>query len=415
MISSIIIVLLLLSVRVTLFFLYRPVLHDGQSISFTTTLLGEPLLSGNRNTVTVSYGNMFGSLALKIYYDPSQELHYGQTVKISGNIRKRLIKNFSLYSISNPKIEANSVKNNMFLAMASIIRQQTQKAYESVLSKTQASLLLGVVLGVKGNFPTDYLRELQAVGVVHVIAASGMNVSMVGSFLIGLLGKFLSRKIALVISICGICFYMLLAGFQPSIVRAGIMISIMFLSQLFGRQNIPFYSLCITIACMLLFTPSLLFDIGFQLSVASTLGILFIKPLMRAGSFFDDIATTTSAQLATLPILLANFGQYGITSIIANALVLWTVPPLMILGAAGACSSFIPYVANVFIYISQPLLWFFEQVIQFFAKMHLFIGFSEIPFSMLVGYYLILSSCIWFLWKKNTATQLRKETIPITK
>src|SRR6266852_3979746 len=100
---------------------------------------------------------------------------------------------------------------------------------------------------------------LRTSGVFHVIAASGMNVTLVGGFLTSLFTLFLRRQIALLLSILGILFYALLAGFEPSIIRASIMGILVLSSQIFGRQAWPTYALLLTGYIMLLFDPSLIF------------------------------------------------------------------------------------------------------------------------------------------------------------
>ena len=111
----------------------------------------------------------------------------------------------------------------------------------------------------------------QTTGVFHVIAASGMNVSMLSGFLLAVLGRILRRQIALIVSIVAICFYAVLAGLEPSIVRASIMAGIAFTALLLGRQGTALWSLILTALLMLLFNPFLFRDIGFQLSFAAPL------------------------------------------------------------------------------------------------------------------------------------------------
>ncbi len=402
------IVLLAIIFRIILFFSFRPVLSDGQNVSFSTTVLDEPVLQGRINRITAVYGNIFGSQKLLIYYLPTINILYGEKISITGSVEIIKSKNSSsqsngLINLNNgfsmylPKIQPQIDKNNIFLSLASYIRQKTKELYFSNLDDQSANLLLGIVLGVRGSFSQSFLQSLRNAGVMHVIAASGMNVTLTGGLLLGLLGKFFTRKISLAISVCGIVFYAVLAGFQPSIIRAAIMISFVFTSQIFGRQYTSLYGLFFTVLLMLFVSPELLFDIGFLLSVFSTLGILFIKPLFPKTSWFEDASTTISAQIATLPILLSGFGQYGLLSILVNALVLWTVPILMILGGIAAITQFIPFVAGTFLFFTVPLLWFFESIVSAFNSIPLSITFSQVPFLAVVGYYVFTFGVVWFL------------------
>jgi competence protein ComEC len=82
---------------------------------------------------------------------------------------------------------------------------------------------MGMVFGANEKFPSDFRQALQTIGVLHVIAASGMNVTFVSAALLYTLGLFLKRRTALVFGMAGIVFYVFLVGFQPSILRASIM------------------------------------------------------------------------------------------------------------------------------------------------------------------------------------------------
>ena len=404
------VVVLAIIFRIILFFSFRPVLTDGQHISFSTTVLDEPAAEaqGRLNRITAVYGNIFGSQKLLIYYLPTVNIFYGEKISITGSaevIKSKTsssqdnglinIKNdFSMYL---PKIQPQMDKSNIFLSLASYIRQKTKDLYFSNLDDQSANLLLGIVLGVRGSFSQSFLQSLRNAGVMHVIAASGMNVTLTGGLLLGLLGRFFTKKISLVISVCGIVFYAVLAGLQPSIIRAAIMTSFVFTSQIFGRQYTSLYSLFFTVLVMLFVSPELLFDIGFLLSVFSTLGILFIKPLFPKKAWLEDASTTISAQIATIPILLSGFGQYGVLSILVNALVLWTMPILMILGGIAAIIQFIPFAAGIFLFLATPLLWFFESIVTAFDSIPLSITFSQVPFFAIVGYYVFIFGVVWLL------------------
>ena len=71
---------------------------------------------------------------------------------------------------------------NYFLAVISFIRQKIIIRFQSVLPKDASALLLGIVFGIKEDFSSSFLQDLKIVGVMHVITASGMNVTMVSGF-----------------------------------------------------------------------------------------------------------------------------------------------------------------------------------------------------------------------------------------
>lgn len=115
----------------------------------------------------------------------------------------------------------------------------------------------------------------------------------------------------------------------------------------------------------------------------------------------DDVATTIAAQLATLPILLSVFGNYGLFSVMVNALVLWTIPILMFLGGIGALIGImIPLAGKLFLFACLPFLLFFEAIIRFFGGFGLMLTISSLPAVFIISYYLFLTGIVVLLRRK---------------
>ena len=285
------------------------------------------------------------------------------------------------------------------------VKDHFKSTYRSALNPKDADFLMGIVFGE--NLDSRSKEKFIQTGVLHVVAASGMNVSMLTSFLLGTLIIFLRRQYALLMTSIIVLFYVALADFQPSIVRAGIMGLFAFGAGLVGRQNTSILALFFTAFVMLFWDPRILTSISFILSFSATLGIILLDPILKRGllkhSFFEDFRTTISAQAATTPILMFFFGTYSPISIIVNFLVLWTVPPLMVLGGAAAVLSLVyKTLALPLIYLAAPLLSYFQSVVDFFAKDVVSIETNSIPWSIVAGYYLILLSGIMWIYKRRS-------------
>ena len=396
--------LFILLLRFFFFFQKGDTYNDGQEIKYETTIFSEPQFTSTIQKISV---NLPTGENVYITLLRFPEYSYGDRVVISGTLHKKLLsKNRSIFSQNFPKIEYVKTNRDPILAVTSFIRQRVSQIFNSVFPPDLASLMLGIVFGIKGQMLNDFFNNLKLSGVLHIIAASGMNVTMIGGFLSSFFALFLKRQMAVMLSITGIIFYAFLAGFSASIVRASIMGIIVFSSQILGRQSYASYGLFLTAFIMLFLSPGLIFDIGFQLSFAATAGLLYIRPLfifrkLKKIPFSEDILITLSAQIATLPILLANFGTYSIWSVVVNGLVLWTVPILMIVGGLGALSGLVfEPVGKVFLYLCLPFLLYFKEVVSFFSKGALF-SLETMPFSFILGYYLLLLSII--LYRKSKA------------
>lgn len=407
--------LLLITLLLFRFYIYYQNISNytnGQKVSFHAMLFTEPQVVGTAQRVQRFTVTGQGGERIFVTIPRYPQFHYADTVRIVGAIKHQVLTNEKIIATMQfPKIEAVKKDKNVVLAVTSFVRQKVILLFEKTLSSTSSSLLLGIVFGIKQNLPKEFNDSLRVTGVLHVIAASGMNVTLVGGFLSSFFMLFFKRQVALVCSILGIAFYAFLAGLEPSILRASLMGGIVFTSQILGRQNLPVYALALAGFGMLFVSPPLLEDIGFQLSFLATLGILYIKqviekPLVHSlvlnTSFVkSDVTTTLSAQIATLPILLSNFGQYSLISILVNGLLLWTIPTIMILGGIGAVAGMVfEPIGKLFLYLCLPFLWYFEKVVVFFAGLTEPIVIEEFPLSLVVGYYCILLSVILFLRKR---------------
>lgn len=393
--------LTVLAFRFFFFFKTQPSYKTGQEVALTTTLLSQPQITGKIQKFYVNDILIITSLY--------PEYQYGQTLTIAGTLESKVLNNKKpVLMVYLPKIQSQQARGG--LALIEAIRQKITIVFKNSLPNNESSLILGIVFGFKANFSKELMDALRTSGTLHVVAASGMNVTMVGSFLSSLFGLFLRRQIAVILTIVGIFIYAVLSGLDPSIVRASIMGAIAYSALLLGRQNLAIISLMITGFLMLLISPRNLFNIGFQLSFLSTVGLIIIKPRLDRQDLFkninkfqmgNDLTTTISAQLATLPILLLNFGNYSPLSVVANTFVLWTIAPVMILGGiASILSLFFESLAKLLLLLALPLLIFFEKVVGFFASLG-GLRIENFPIAFTVGYYFLLISIILFLRSKN--------------
>lgn len=371
---------------------------NRQQVDFSTTLLSEPRILGNTQSFSAF---LEGGQRVTVVLQRFPELHYGDTVRISGAINERVLQNKrTAMTIYMPQITAVKNESNVILSLAAYIRQKVTTVFHKSLPSPASNLLLGIVFGIKEDMPKDFILNLRSTGVLHVIAASGMNVTMIGGFLSSVFGLLFRRQIALLFAIVSILFYSLLSGFEPSIIRAAIMGSLTFGAQIFGRQYMAGYALVLSGYGMVMYDPSLLFDIGFQLSFSATLGLIMLKPLFGDSKLLtEDMVTTISAQIATLPILLANFGTYSLISIAVNGFVLWTIPPLMVIGGLGAIVGFVSeLLGTIILYLAIPLLFYFEYIVNLFGGLGWGISLDRFPWQFSVSYYLLLASYVaWCL------------------
>lgn len=381
------------------FFQEKPVYKDGQPLILKTALQMEPELSntGQKFAITDAYNQ-----TIYINAESFPRLHYGEVVLVAGNLQeKQLDDGRIIFSMYYPQIRVEANASDFVSGWAKTIRERSKTLFANTLPPVSASLLMGIVFGAKESFPDTFFEALQTTGVLHVIAASGMNVTFIAAAILFGLGAFMRRQFALILGCFVIFFYVFLVGFEPSIIRAALMAVLAFGASLFGRQHIAAFAILVSAYIMLLYQPGFLFDLGFQLSFLATLGIIFIKPLLSTSRNFlaETISTTLAAQLGTLPILIGVFGKFGLLSLLVNALVLWMVPLMMLLGSLAAILGFVfTPLSEMLLFLCLPLLVFFEFVVSLFGSSGWLITLPPMPIVIWIGYYCLLIA--WILLKK---------------
>ena len=200
------------------------------------------------------------------------------------------------------------------------------------------ALIAAMVLGDKSALTPELRSRFNTTGVSHVLALSGLHLSIIYLLLTSLtLGRRRSW-LAQGLIILAVWAYALLTGLPTSLIRAATMITVYGLFSLRGNRHAPLNVLCFTAIVMLLVDSSTLFDVGFQLSFMSMFAILLFMPLMeswvsarwrmehRIVSWFLTIAMiSVVAQIGTGPLIAYYFGRFSpwflVTNLIAVPLV----------------------------------------------------------------------------------------------
>lgn len=423
-----------LVIRFFTFYQDQPKYKDGQPLSLETTLFSEGTQAGKyqRITARLPHGDrVFISTASYPRYT------YGQTLSIKGELQIKNVERGTIYTMSYPKIALLNCHpglsrissfdsgctsfTRMTAELIAPLRARIMWLFQTSLPQPAGNLLLGIVFGIQEGMPKAFDEMLQKAGVLHVIAASGMNVTLIGGFLAALFVRVLRRQYAVALTIIVIIFYAGLAGFSASIVRASIMGILVFSAQILGRQTLALYGLLLAAFSMLFYQPFLLYDTGFQLSFMATWGLIVFNPLMqhvlnRKGWFIDliaksDFLTTLVAQLVTLPIILGTFGAFSPVSIITNFLLLWTIPLLMIIGGIGTMVGLIiPFLGQWIFYLALPFLYYFESVVWFFGSLPVGITVTELPWTIIVGYYCLLIAGVLSVKRKMKSEKQQPKT-----
>jgi competence protein ComEC len=336
------------------FFLTLPKYSDGQKVRIIEKVTGEP--------IRYSYNQSFNLLGLRVYLPKYPEVSYGDEVVVEGTIEGRTLKDAKL-------VEIRPGKGFLFE-----LRKKLVGFYQSSLPQPYSGLIAGVVLGSKSGLSESFWENLKTTSTAHVVVASGMNVSLVAGFLVGITSVFLPRRRAIPLAIGGVWIYSFLSGFDAPIIRAAIMGSIAFLAQAAGRLSSAWKGLFLSALIMLLVWPAWLTDLGFILSFVATASILLFEARINKFLSFvpnilkQDLSVTLAAQIGVAPIIFATFGQFNLLSPVINVLVLWTVAPITVIaGVSGIVGLIIPKLGSLMLYLCYPLAFWFVKVIEIFS------------------------------------------------
>lgn len=287
----------------------------------------------------------------------------------------------------NSQIEKiGSGQGNWLMKLVFKVKTSLIGRVNQILPEPQASFLGGLLYGARSSIPEELKIAFNRTGTTHIIAISGYNITIIAASLLALLkGLWIPRKKAFWLTVAGLIFFILLTGASASVVRAGLMGLIVLLARQLGRLSQVGRILILVAFLMLLANPRILFfDAGFQLSFASTLGLIYLLPVMekafsRLPLFFglkEAFLTTLSAIVATLPLILYQFGRFSIVAPLTNLLILFVIPLTMALGFGAIILSFI------FLPLGQVAGWLVWLPLTYIIKIVEF--FSDLPWSSLV-------------------------------
>ena len=177
---------------------------DGDKIRITSKVTSEPIRYETSQQVSLQ--------GLKTYLPLYPDIHYGDRVVVEGVVAagpKGLWPGGMNYKLNSPTlIDLQESQGILYKLRSSLV-----KIYESSLPEPHAALVAGITLGSKASLPTGFWEALKKTGTAHVVVASGMNVTMTASFLMGLFILFLPRRKAIPLAFLGIWIYSLLSGF----------------------------------------------------------------------------------------------------------------------------------------------------------------------------------------------------------
>ena len=392
----------------------QPVLRElyGKSFTFEGYVFREPSRSDKALNFSFRVESLEGTVLdrpflVRVTTRRYPEYEIGDVLVVRGVIKEpenlngfdyaAYLKKDGIFAVvSFPVIEEKGGrKGNPIVLFLSSVKHAFEEKIAAALPEPHGALAKGLILGERESIPDDLKQAFNRAGVTHIVALSGYNITIVGSFFLSFL-IFLTIPFyrAFWIATSGIILFVILTGASPSVTRAGIMGILVLIARREGRIYQMKNALAFAGALMLFHNPYVLrFDAAFELSFLATVGLMVISPRIeeriverfhrlrarirgaeefhREGSniIFRTFAETIGAQAAVLPLLIVLFGRVSLISPISNVAIVLAVPYAMAASfITGVLGFFSAALSNISAFVSWAILEYMIRMIEFFAK-----------------------------------------------
>lgn len=331
----------------------------------------------------------------------------GDTYKIKGKLRTpfrasnpsqfdygKYLRNFNTYTVFYAeKSDCAELKEKLsikwkFLQELNNVRNRIIKTHSQFLKSPNIEILGGIVFGDDAVAPPDYIKtSFVNSGLLHILAASGMNVAFIYGFWFFILRRLrVPFRITVVSGMLVIILYTLMTGLGPSVIRAALMLLFILAGKLIDRDAHSFALLALVATLMLIYNPAYINDVGFQLSFLVTFGLLTTANAVLNKLENSKIPAWLSsavlipviAQIWVAPIQMFYFNTFSTYSVFANVAIM---PFLSVISFGGFVSSvlaiFTP-VAKFVCFISDFFLKYLLDILVWISNF-----FSHLPFSLI--------------------------------
>jgi len=327
-------------------------------------------------------------IKIKAYINSKQKIEWGDFIEVEGEIsefepcrnpggwneavymKSRRIEYKFYGELSRVITSSDSASKLIFL-----LRERLSNVYECLLAEKEAAIIKAMILGEKAGLGQEEKTLYQQGGILHILAISGLHISIISFSLEKLLKILKMKKIfknLFIVSFLSI--YCVLTGFGVSTIRAVIMISVILLGEVLLREHDFCSSLSFAALLILLWQPLFLWDAGFQLSFTAILGLIFISPLFKRLYFLPKsirnlLSASLGAGFATLPIVAYHFYYISTIAFLLNIIV---VPLAIFLVAFGFLAGLVGLFwidgAAFIMGIVHYILSFYEYMLHLFLK-----------------------------------------------
>ncbi len=293
------------------------------------------------------------------------------------------LRNYNTYAVfyenSFEKFEKNLPLKATILQGISDYRERILSIHSKYLPSPNLEILGGIVFGDDAVSPPKNIKQsFVNSGLLHILAASGMNVAFIYTFFFWIFSRLrVNFKLSVLLGMLMVIIYTFMTGLGASIIRATGMLLFVLMGKLIDRDAHSISLLSFVALLMLLYNPLYINETGFQLSFIVTFGILMMAPIFNSVNnkivnfIMGVVSIPVIAQLWVIPIQIFYFNNISIYSVFANIM---SMPILMVLSFGGFTSSLLggiplisDFICKTFDFILNPLLTLLINISDFWG------------------------------------------------
>lgn len=329
-----------------------------------------------------------------------KKIKIGDTIKIEGILKApqisknpsqfdyakylRFKKVFTLFYADNNWTVLHNAENltGKIISNLNDTRNKILNLHSKNIKSPMIEILGGIIFGDDAVNPDNITKKsFINSGIFHILAASGMNVTLIfGIWFFFAKNLKFNYKFSIITGILLIIFYTCMTGFGPPIIRASLMLTLILIGKLIDRKTPTMALLFMVAFIMLLFSPLMLFDVGFQLSFIITFALIYTAPLLTFNFpnkyfnyFLGACLIPVIAQFFAAPLQLYYFNTFTLYSVFANIAIIPVLSIVSFLGFISSILAIFPLISNKICYfadiILNPLLIYIIKIADFFSSL----------------------------------------------
>lgn len=396
----------------------------GQEVFFQGTVVRPPQ-KGKIQQITVRNNAWAGYVLMTVPLYPAY--HYGDLLKVRCNLQRptptsdfaydKYLARFGILSQCGyahvELMETN--QGSTVLDYIYQFRGWLQQRFKTIYPEPAASIVIGLILGIKDDIPQEITDLFRRTGTMHLLVVSGMQVVLIAAACTSITKRWFSPRKQFALLVVVLVTFSILTGLSASVIRASAMGLIIPFARLLGRPHHAHILLAVLAATLSAINPYMLIhDLGFQLSFLATLGIIYLQmPIGRVFRFLpnilwfrETITVSIAALIPVTPLLIAQFGTFSTISILANAL---AVPASTIVLFGGVATIALSLMSLQFSWvIAYPLWWLIKLTL---AYLKMILGFpyaylEEITIPLWLVAFSYIFFAIFILWRAQRTSSV---------